>query len=255
MLPRTDRSFVLSLMCFLVFLSIGARLQADSFAPMTLNERAAAADAVCIAELVFSKAERHGAQIQTVFTFRTIDVLRGGVPTYFKLTAPGGFLGDEGSADSRLPELVSRSSYVLFMALRGHHLELLDPSQGAVPFDGDDLSDLRAYCERLPEGVALTAFGTEPIEVGLVTDTGLFETNGVRRFTPPDRGEGIQVYADVSTLPAGISEAQAIEALLNALAAWEAASSMIRLPRDGGVYAVRGGLLQQRRKRDPRANA
>jgi hypothetical protein len=59
-----------------------------------------------------------------------------------------------------------------------------------------------------------------------VTSSGLLDTDGVRRFTLQDQGVPIPVYADVSTRPSGISEQQALDALQNALDAWEAVTSL-----------------------------
>ncbi len=72
-----------------------------------------------------------------------------------------------------------------------------------------------------------------PPQPGL-TASGLLETNGIpSRFTAPDRGEPIIYFVDTQVLPTGISEAIALQAVENALAAWTSVT---------GISFERGGV-------------
>ncbi|HAV62085.1 MAG TPA: hypothetical protein DCY13_06935, partial [Verrucomicrobiales bacterium] len=59
--------------------------------------------------------------------------------------------------------------------------------------------------------------------------TGLFvdgSTGVPSRYLPPDRGEPIEYIVDVATLPAGMTQGQAMAALTNSLNAWSAVTSL-----------------------------
>ncbi|MEN9841749.1 MAG: hypothetical protein RL376_1549 [Verrucomicrobiota bacterium] len=199
-------------------------LQAASIVPQSLPDKLAAADACGLAQLITSSSYLENGRIYTRFTFRTIEAIHGAFPAYFRVTARGGTYQNFADADSRLPKLVPQQSYLLFLAIAQGKLGFADGPGGVVSPASSDLAALRAYAATLAPGADLTAtYATDPVSVEYsVTASGLLEESGVRRFTLPDRGEPIPVYADVSTLPASITSQQAVTALQNALAAWEA---------------------------------
>ncbi len=217
------KSLLLALCCAL--LPVAAH--ATSILPTSAAERLATADATGVAELIAHRAVMIDGRIQTRFEFRTIEALRGQFPAYFAVHAPGGVLGATTNADSRLPSLAPEQTYLLFLQIGDHRLGFADGPAGVTPPNATTLDELRALAPTLPAGANLSAFQTQPHSVGyVVTPTGLFEGGGFRRFTPPDSGAGILVYADTSTLPAGVSEQAALAALQTALAAWEAETSV-----------------------------
>lgn len=214
----------LLLACLLLF---STSLPAASILPCSPSGKLALADAAAVAELVIHRTRMPEGKILTHFTFRTVETLRGTVPAYFKATAPGGTHGNRADADSRLPSLVPQQTYLLFLVEENGRLGFLDGPAGVVAPDAVDLEALRVEAAALGGGADLSAYATEPISAEYsVTSSGLLDSGGFRRFTLPDQGLGIPVYADVSTLPAGITQQQAEAALLNALAAWEAACSI-----------------------------
>lgn len=194
---------------------------------MTAEERLAAADATGLAKLITSHTYLEQGVIWTRFTFRTVEGLRGEFPAYFKVSSPGGVYQGRGNADSRLPRLQPDKTYLLNLDIEQGKLRFAD-GPGGVQMPADlDLSALRTKAGTLDGGADLSAFATAAVSVNyVVTSSGLLDEDGFRRFTSPDRGEPIPVYVDVSIRPSGISEAQAITALQNALAAWEAASTV-----------------------------
>lgn len=203
-------------------------LQALSLAPTTTEEMATRADGVVHARLVDAFTEIVEGRIRTQFTFSTIESMRGEFPPFFVVVSPGGVYGNRAEADSRLPNLSADEQYLLFLVAHDGDLRFLDGSRGAMEAEAVDLSALRRHSSGLEASTDFSPYATAPRTVQYaVTDSGLLdETNGPKRFTRPDSGAGIPVYADVSTRPAGISEAQALTALHNAMAAWESASSV-----------------------------
>jgi len=192
------------------------------------EERILASDAIGTAELVMQRSMRIDGKLMTRFTFRTLDTLRGTIPSYFDAYAPGGLEGDTFLADSRLPDLIDGNSYLLFLIVQNDQIRFLNGPSGALTPSAVDLEQLEAAIGQLPEGTDLSAHAREPISVSAVAlnESGLLDTNGFRRFTLADQNRPIPVYADVSTRPSGITEAEAIIALQNALGAWEAETSI-----------------------------
>jgi hypothetical protein len=216
--------FLSGLLCVLL---LAASLNAGSNLPRSPAQRLSAADATGLARLVTSHTYRDQGVIHTRFTFRTSEALRGAFPAYFQVTSPGGIYQGQGNADSRLPRLQPGNTYLLNLRIVTGQLRFADDTAGILDPHQTDLPALRALTATLAAGADLSPFATGAISVNYeVTASGLLEENGVRRFISPDRGEPISVYADVSTLPAGISESQAINALQNALAAWSAVSTV-----------------------------
>jgi hypothetical protein len=196
--------------------------------PQNHSQQARAADATATAELVLSQGRWIDARIQTRFVFRTVEVLRGTIPSYFEVYAAGGSYNGKVNANSRLPQLRVGAQYLLQLQVVAGRLQFFDSAAGVHPLDAVDLDTVRASCAGLSAGADLSSFATQPLSLQFaVTDSGLLDSNGFRRYTAPDRNQPIPVYADLSTRPAGISEAAAITALQNALASWQASSSLL----------------------------
>lgn len=200
-----------------------------SVLPIESSEQMQQAAATGVAELVVSQVRIKDNTIQTRFLFRTVEALQGEFPAYFEVFAPGGIYQGEARADSRLPVLTPEASYLIFIEFNGSALGFQNGPAGIRPIDQvDNLPELRTIASTLPAGPDLSAYASEAISIQFtVTSSGLLDANGFRRFTWPDRNVPIPVYADTSTLPSGVSEAAALTALNNALAAWENASSLL----------------------------
>ena len=92
------------------------------------------------------------------------------------------------------------------------------------PLAGDDVTD-QTYDVEVIADEAITII---PAAAPISTATNLL-TGGDRipsRYILPDRGEPIPYWIDVDYLPSGISQAQAINAVQTALAAWTNATSL-----------------------------
>ena len=201
---------------------------AMSVLPQTPAEQMATADATGTAELVISQGRLKDGSIQTRFLFRTVEAIRGDFPAYFEVFAPGGIYNGSAKADSRLPSLATENTYLLHLQINDEQLGFYNGPAGISPVESVDLDAFRTIGSGLGAGADLAPFEAAAMSVQFsVTGSGLLDSSGFRRFNSPDRDEPIPVYADTSTLPSGITELQALTALSNALAAWEANSSIL----------------------------
>ncbi|MGF1530418.1 MAG: hypothetical protein ACFCU4_03555 [Puniceicoccaceae bacterium] len=192
----------------------------------SLAERAEVAEAVVTGEIVLVRGALVDGRVHTRFTIRSLETIKGIVPEYFEVIAPGGVYGLEGVADSRLPEIEEGAAYLFLIDVEDERLVFHESVAGVNEIRETDLILLREVCADLV-GADLSQFARDPISVRrAVTESGLIELDGVRRFTLPDQGIPIPVVADTSTLPAGLSEAQALQALQNSLEAWASISSL-----------------------------
>jgi hypothetical protein len=215
-------------LCWLCALLMPLTTHAMSVLPQTAAEQTVTADATASAELVVSQGRLKDGSIQTRFLFRTIETIRGTVPAYFEVYAPGGIYNGSAKADSRLPFLSTESTYLLHLQINDAQLAFYNGPAGISPLNTVDLDALRTLASGLDAGADLSPFEAEPMTMQFsVSSSGLLDNSGFRRFNSPDRDEPIPVYADTSTLPSGITELQALSALSNALAAWEANSTIL----------------------------
>jgi hypothetical protein len=222
-LPLTMKP-VFPLVCLLV-LCVPAF--AESIQRRSPVSQALAADAVGSAQLLFKRGLEMDGIIHTKFLFRAGESLRGKLPEHFEVLSPGGVLGGQVLRDSRLPSLKEGTDYFLFLKVRNGNLWFYNGTAGARPLVGV-LPIFQARIRALPgEGKDLSSFAVQPrITMASTTATGLIESDGSpMRYVNPDRGELIPVYADVSTLPTGISQDDAISVLQAAIKAWEDNSS------------------------------
>jgi len=203
-------------------------IRAASLLPETTAQKAKAADACVIADVVFQHSEPIEGNVHTRFVFRTHEALKGQAPDYFEAHTPGGEWGDFMHDDSRRAKLASGQRYLLFLEVDGEVLRIRDGFAGAIPNDEVFLQDIQAIRANAQGGADLSDFAEEPISVSAsVTADGLLNSgNGPFRYILADQGRAIPVIADVSTLPSGITSEQALTALQNALNAWEAVCSI-----------------------------
>lgn len=240
-----------SIVWWLVFAGVfsASRGSASSLEPTTQAQDFAAATGVCRGRVVSVEGFRHPSR-GGVFTRVRIEVLesiKGLFPATVTIVQRGGAVEDEGEATGLGVDFRPGEEYLLHLGLRSDGtLAVLRGSDGAsllrsekravTDTASEKLSHLRELARPQKSAVALTT-GEDFAKVqGLPADSsappeeasGLFtDGNGVpARFIAPDRGEPIGYLVDAQTLPAGLSEAVALQAVANAFAAWSAQTSL-----------------------------
>ncbi|MCU0785383.1 MAG: matrixin family metalloprotease [Verrucomicrobia bacterium] len=235
---------------FLLTASLGAR--AASVLPMTLDEQIGASAAVFRGTVLRVESFRSAEDgiIYTRTAIRVDEGFKGRLPAVINVVHRGGTVGRIGLSDSSSPQfrvgeerllLVTRRGDGTLFATQGEatatrlrrekkgalergHNDLLERIRGKTNsgrISGADVTD---------QAVNLSPYGVFAEPVG---DTGGPSTNGLlvdafnvpARFVLPDRGEPIPYLVDAVSLPAGISQAQALSAVSNAMSVWSLASS------------------------------
>jgi hypothetical protein len=193
---------------------------------------AATSDAAFVGELLTQYATRDAVtgEIWTHSVVRVDEALKGQLPSMLEVRQPGGTVGSVAQYDSSFQDLTGLvGELAVFMVKeRGGELELAQ-GLGALPTASVSVtSELRAALAMAhPGGRDLRAFGVDYRFTKDVTDNGLLGGSiDPSRFTVQDRGLPIGVVVDARVLPPGISVQQAMGALGNALAAWEAVTSI-----------------------------
>lgn len=176
-------------------------------------------------------------QLYTRTSFRVLEPLKGTFPVIIAVVSPGGSVGVEAQYHGWSPFLKRGAEYLIHCVRRPDGT--LTFTQGAVSAtllsrEGGQLS--AAAQALLDEIRALTSNGQTPgddvsDQVGAITSdltTGLTDRGGgiAARFVQSDRREPIPYLIDATSLPAGITLAQATNAVAQALNAWTAVTSL-----------------------------
>jgi hypothetical protein len=202
-------------------------LSAASYLPRSDSEMLSEAGVVCVAELVASSGEISSDGVRTRFLFRLDEEVRGVLPELFEVESPGGQSGDLVQRDSRLPVLDIGAMYIVFISERSGTLVFHNDSLGVAVYDSARIASLQSLAQTASTGADFSSFEAEASFGPEILADGLLDQGyGPYRYTLQDQGIGIPVVADVSTLPAGLTEVEALDALAAALAAWEAVSSI-----------------------------
>jgi hypothetical protein len=235
---------------FLLIAGLGAR--ASSVLPTTLDEQIQTSDAVFQGTVLrvesFWNAE--DGMIYTRTALRVDEGFKGTLPPGINVVHRGGTVGDVGLSEGFSPQFRVGEERLLFVTRRGDgtlfatqgaatatrlrrekqgallrgHADLLEQIRQKTRFGqtpGADVTDQAADIP--PYGFSLDPSGDVggPSTNGLLVD----EFNVPTRYVLPDRGEPIPYLVDATSLPAGISQVQALAAVSNAMSAWAAASS------------------------------
>ncbi len=188
------------------------RTEAEAFAGS-----AAVAEIEVISSTPF---ETPAGTIATRLTVRPLRILKGDLPESFEIQSPGGTLGDRTELRSDSLQLPAGATAVLYLQ-----------------------RDAAGNWSGTPQETAprISARGPLPAPSGIpgsvVTPTGYSETSGQpTRFTRTDGGAPIHYLIDIdpTKLPTGMTQAGAIAAVAEALAAWSGQSSL-RFAFDGVV--------------------
>lgn len=177
--------------------------------------------------------------IFTRTSLRVLETLRGVCPTVIAVEHRGGQLDHEDQFFGLSPKLLPQAEYLLFVkrnaagkleSVSGHAsaFRLTHDVVAAPNYDSpgqEILTETRQLALAHPNsGGNVTDQPGEATILPLAT-TGML--GGVNtRFLQPDRGEPIPVLIDAASLPAGMTLAQATNAVIKALNAWTAVTSL-----------------------------
>ena len=229
-----------TILALAVLLPIHGR--ASSILPLTTAEQIAGSDVVFRGKVVGSTTAR-GADglIYTRTSLRVDEALKGKFPSIVAVEHRGGQVGKEEEFFGLSPKLRANESYLLF-AKRN--------SQGKLECTQGHASAVRLIATTNPATIEYESPGQEILdETRAIIATTTFDTvvdvtdqagealiltslttgmlGGVNsRFLQPDRGEPIPVLIDAASLPAGMTLAQATNAVIQALNAWAAVTSL-----------------------------
>lgn len=216
-----------------------------SLAPAPPDERVQNAVAICHATVLGAESFRSEADggIYTRTWLRVNEAFKGKFPATITVIHRGGRVGEEGEVSSDAPKLNVGDERLFLLGQRADGTLFVDNgSSGAPPLaragavkaagtsvtDPNALALLSAARSRYPNatGPDLTAQAASrlvPLAVpGLSTDGAGIS----RRFTAGDRGEPIEYLVDADALPAGLTQAQALNAVSNAFRAWANVTSL-----------------------------
>lgn len=210
-----------------------------SIAPATPDERVQNAAAICHATVLGAESFRSEAdgRIHTRTWLRVNEAFKGKFPATITVIHRGGRVGEEAEVSSDAPRLNAGDERLFLLGQRADGTLFVDNGSSGAPAlaragavkpasvsvtDPNAVALLSAARTRYPSatGPDLTAQAASlrvPLAVpGLSTNA-----SGVsRRFTAGDRGEPIEYLVDADALPAGLTQAQALNAVSNAFRAW-----------------------------------
>ena len=239
----------------LILLGLLAGLQmasASSVIPLSTEEQAAASDAVFRGTVVGSRCFRNsGGIICTRIWFRVDEAVKGRFPAMVKLVQHGGVLDGICYIEDASPQFKVGGEYLVFVrraddgtlfATQGvaSATRLRRQPDGALSSAQDGLLQ-RARLWRGSVGLpaadvtdqgtdasAFLGFEAPSGDIGGSSTNGLIAdgTGTPTRYIRPDTSEGVPYLVDDTYLPAGISAAQALSAVSNALEAWTEAGTV-----------------------------
>jgi len=255
------------LLCGFIVVSLAGDVTATSFEPIPVVAAVKRASAIGRCEVVNLQVARDPAgAIRTYATLQVLETIKGTLPPQIVLNYPGGKLGIENAYHDFSPEFAAGGEYLVFFDLQADgSLSIFNGPRGAIRLDlpAGRAEKVQARAKQMLSEVRQSTGGrritganfqrfapisTAPVSGQSVSTgswqaasvtadggSGFTEVGGVpRRHTAPDRGETIKVLVDTDFLPPGITQPQALQALQNALDAWETASS-VRFEIEGTV--------------------
>lgn len=230
-----------------LLLSMCGLAEASQILPSTPSEQFDAADAVCRATVVGVHSYREAdGMIYTRTTLRVDEGFKGRFPAFVTVVHHGGEVDGIGMTDDATPQFHSGEERLLFLSqrkdgtlfARDAHAGAIklerDKSGGLTRDQGELLNTMRLKKSATPSSVGAdvtdqdaSSFGAPSGDSGGTTTNGLMaDASGVpSRYLLPDRGEPIPYLVDATALPSGITLAQALNAVSNAMTAWANASS------------------------------
>ena len=238
----------------LICLAAAMVVHASSVLPTTLEEHVTTAAAIFQGTVLKVQSYRNPADgfIYTRTTLRVDEAFKGRFPAVITVVHRGGAVDGVGMLDDSAPQFQAGEERLLFVSRRadgtlfatqgeGSALRLQREKSGApVPAQAVLLTTLRRqnHPALTAESDVTDQAGTLPADTGATVtapsgDTGGASTNGLlivvggvpTRYILPDRGEPVPYLVDATSLPAGITLPQALNAVSNAMSVWAGASS------------------------------
>ena len=176
------------------------------------------------------------AGIHTKISLRVDEPLKGKLPSIVLIFQRGGRIGNEGEVCGLSPQISVGREFLAFVSQEPS--QRLYWTQGAASaVDLNRSPGTKVYDERsaglLAEVRALSAQTagagkdvTDQVGTAIMEVTTGMLGNVNSRFLQPDRGDPIPVLIDAATLPSGMTLSQATNAVLQALNAWSAVTSL-----------------------------
>ncbi|NQU11894.1 hypothetical protein HQ590_13955 [bacterium] len=174
-------------------------------------DRAERADAICRGKVIRSQSyrDRKTGHIYTRTVVRVQERIKGKKPRRkLRLVLRGGVVGGEGESYGGTPTFQQGDEHLFYLRRQPNG------SYALIATDNGPAARVTATAS----GSSLAGAGV----TGMATDA-----NGVSsRYLTPDRGEPIPYLVDAQALPAGITVAQATNAVRQAFDAWAAVTSL-----------------------------
>ena len=231
-------------MAFHAPLALGSSLE-----PTTETEDFTAAVGVCRARVVSVEAFRHPVRggIFTRVRFELLESIKSSFRENFTIVQRGGMVDRQGESTGLGVDFRRGDEFLLHVGKRGDGtLAVLRGSKGATLLASETKAVASSASKKLVRLRQLTRAETRAAVIGsgedfsevqgisTVASSGalsssglLVDTNSIpSRFTAADRGEPIGYLVDAQTLPSGIDQAVALQAVTNALAAWSTQTSL-----------------------------
>lgn len=212
-------------------------------APATPDERVQNAVAICHATVLGAESFR-GADggIYTRTWLHVNEALKGKFPATITVVHRGGRVGEEGEVSSDAPKLKVGDERLFLLGQRTDGTLFVDSGAGGAPAlaragadkaarsamtDPNALALMTAARSRYPGAAGPSLTGPAASTIVPQAVNGLLNSSGIpRRFTGGDRGEPIEYLVDTDALPAGMTQAQALNAVSNAFQAWANVTSL-----------------------------
>ena len=241
----------------LLFFGVVFASHAATFEPVLPEDLARESDAVFVGKTLGSSCGRTAGGLVTRTIFKVEETISGNPPKFLRLEHEGGSIDGKTRYRSDMPRFKPGVSYLVFASeqdrvlrcthglagirtappkgadkkLKRRWLDTLRQTKAGVPNEYREV-DWAAHEPAADEVILARANAAMPPPSKSVTASGLTEfsiPNGSPsvpvRFIQPDRGETIPCYLDMDYLPSGISHTEAVAAVENAMAAWEAVCS------------------------------
>lgn len=233
---KTTLSFLRLTFVASAFLLLPQFGSASSVLPLSPAEQVAASSAIFRGVVVGADCYRdaNDGLIYTRTSLRVIEGLKGTLPTIVAVVHPGGTIGDVTSYNGWSPRMKHGEVRLIFATRRpdgrltgiqgaASAIKLVAPAE---PAQETLLAEIRALTNNGQmsgdDVTDQTGFVTSDLTTGL-SDRG----GGIpARFVQADAGEPIIYLIDADNLPTGITLAQATNAVIQAVNAWSAVTSL-----------------------------